>query len=47
MRQTMTITGGSKGQEGAGFWKSSLLNMQSRKGNLISSLASVKRMLAT
>lgn len=21
MRQTMTITGGSKGQEGAGFWK--------------------------
>ena len=33
MRQTMTITGGSKGQEGAGFWKRPESDMWSGKGN--------------
>lgn len=43
----MTITGGSKGQEGAGLWKRPLSNIQSGKGNLISLLATVKLRLAT
>lgn len=47
MRQTMTITGGSKGQEGAGFWRRPLSSMEGRKGNLISLVATVKLMLAT
>lgn len=42
MRQTMTLTGGSKGQGEAGFWKGPLSNMQSGKGNLISSRATAK-----
>lgn len=47
MRQTMTLTGGSKGQGGAGFWKRPLSNMPSGKGNWISSPATVKLQPAT
>lgn len=43
----MAITGGSKGQEVAGFWKRPLSNTRSRKGNLISLLVTVKLKKAT